>query len=76
MVALCLAIRLQQVAIKAVAHAVRPLAQVGIRSLFALVLVAGIGRCCDVALWVPEQFGPGLIIGSGYTLEFAFVRSA
>ena len=73
MLGFCLVIGLQQVAIKSVADAVSPLAQIGIRSLVAVLLIAAIARWRGIALWVPEQFGPGLIVGIGYTLEFAFV---
>lgn len=73
MIGFCLVIGLQQVAIKSVAHAISPLAQIGIRSLIAVLVIAAIARFRGIALWVPEQFAPGLVIGVGYTLEFAFV---
>ncbi|MDA3919377.1 MAG: DMT family transporter [Salinisphaera sp.] len=73
MILFCLAIGFQQVAIKSVADAISPLAQIGIRSVAALVLVVAAARWRGIALWVPDQFGPGLVVGIGYTLEFAFV---
>lgn len=73
MVLFCIALGLQQVAIKAVADAVSPLAQIAIRSVVALVLIVGLARWRGIALWVPAQFGPGLLVGLGYSLEFFFV---
>lgn len=73
MILFCLVLGLQQVAIKSVADAISPLAQIGIRSLVATVLVVAIARLRGVELCVPSQFGPGLVVGLGFTLEFAFV---
>lgn len=73
MVFFCLALGLQQVAIKAVAEDISPLAQIGIRSAIAVLLVIAVARWRHVALWVPDQFPHGLVLGIGFTLEFAFV---
>lgn len=73
MLVFCIALGLQQVAIKAVADDISPLAQIALRSVIALALIAFVARLRGVALWVPSQFGPGLVVGIGYTLEFAFV---
>ena len=73
MLIFCIALGLQQVAIKAVADDVSPLAQIALRSVIALALIVATARLRKIALWVPAQFGPGLIVGIGYTLEFAFV---
>lgn len=73
MLLFCVAIGLQQVAIKSIGAQVTPLAQIGIRSLVAAVLVIATARCRGIALWVPAQFGPGVFVGLGYTAEFAFV---
>lgn len=73
MILFCLAIGLQQVAIKSVADAISPLAQIGIRSSIAALLVIGIARLRSIELWSPGQFLPGLVVGIGFTLEFAFV---
>ncbi|HET7312764.1 DMT family transporter [Salinisphaera sp.] len=73
MIGFCLVIGLQQVAIKSIADAVSPLAQIGTRSLVAVIVIAAIARWRGIALWAPEQFGPGLVVGIGYTLEFSFV---
>ena len=73
MLVFCIALGLQQVAIKAVADDVSPLAQIALRSVIALALIALVARLRGIALWVTTQFGPGCLVGIGYTLEFAFV---
>ena len=73
MLIFCIALGLQQVAIKAVADEVSPLAQIALRSVIALALIVATARLRKIALWVPAQFGPGLVVGIGYTLEFALV---
>lgn len=73
MILFCLALGLQQVAIKAVALAVSPLAQIGIRSAIAALLVIAVARWRRIALWLPEQFLHGFALGIGFTLEFMFV---
>ncbi|MFC3291999.1 DMT family transporter [Modicisalibacter luteus] len=70
----CLALGFQQVAIKAVAADVSPLAQIALRSLVAAVLVGGLVcwrgiGLADLRAWL----GPGLLVGLGFTAEFAFV---
>lgn len=73
MLLFCLALGLQQVAIKAVAEDISPLAQIGIRSGVATLLVFAVAWWQRIALWVPQQFLHGFILGIGFTLEFAFV---
>lgn len=73
MVLFCLALGLQQVAIKAIAQDISPLAQIGIRSTIATLLVIVVARWRRIALWVPDQFLHGLVLGVGFTLEFTFV---
>jgi drug/metabolite transporter (DMT)-like permease len=74
MLVFCLALGLQQVAIKAVAAEVSPLAQIAIRSFLAALLVGG------VMVWRGARFAelragvvPGLLVGLGFTFEFVFV---
>jgi drug/metabolite transporter (DMT)-like permease len=69
----CVVLGLQQVAIKSVIVAVSPLAQIGIRSFFAAVIIVAVARWRRVDLWVPNEFGPGLAVGFGFALEFALV---
>lgn len=73
MLLFCLALGMQQVAIKAIAADVSPLAQIGIRSAIAALLVIAVARYRGVRLMVPAQAGPGLLVGLGFTLEFGFV---
>lgn len=73
MILFCLALGLQQVAIKAVAMDISPLAQIGIRSTIAALLVIAVARWRHIVLWVPDQLLHGLVLGIGFTLEFAFV---
>lgn len=70
----CLALGAQQVAIKAVASDIAPLAQVGWRSLIAAGLVLAF------ACWRGVRFsdfraglGPGVLVGLGFAAEFGFV---
>ncbi|WP_233440443.1 DMT family transporter [Modicisalibacter coralii] len=70
----CLALGLQQVAIKAVAADVSPLAQVALRSLGALLLVGGLARWRGLrAADFRAHLGPGMLVGLGFTFEFVFV---
>jgi len=73
MIGFCLVLGLQQVAIKAIAADIAPLAQIALRSVGAALLVALAARYRRVALAVPAQFGAGLLVGLGFTLEFMFV---
>lgn len=73
MTAFCLVLGLQQVAIKAVADDISPLSQIAIRSAIAALLIAAIARYRRVRLIVPAQLGTGVLIGLGFTFEFAFV---
>lgn len=74
MILFCLALGLQQVAIKAVATDISPLAQVAFRSLGAALIVAIFARWRGVKLAdFRANFGPGLLVGLGFTGEFTFV---
>ncbi|HEX7385727.1 MAG TPA: DMT family transporter [Castellaniella sp.] len=73
MLVFCVTLGLQQVAMKAVASAINPVAQAGFRSLFALVLVLAVMRWQKIPLIVRGQIVPGLLVGLGYAAEFAFV---
>lgn len=73
MLVLCVVLGAQQVAIKAVAPAISPLAQVGLRSLVATALILLVMRQQKIPLWVRGQALSGLLIGLGYTAEFACV---
>ena len=70
----CLALGLQQVAIKAVAMDISPLAQIALRSLVAALFVALLARWRGIGLAAfRAHLGPGLLVGLGFTAEFAFV---
>lgn len=70
----CLALGLQQVAIKAVETEVSPLAQIALRSLTAAGLVGLLVYWRGVGLTdLRTQLVPGLLVGLGFTAEFAFV---
>ncbi|SDL16812.1 Permease of the drug/metabolite transporter (DMT) superfamily [Modicisalibacter muralis] len=70
----CLILGFQQVAIKAVAADISPLAQVGMRSLVAALLVALLACWRGIGITTfRTHLGPGLLIGLGFTAEFAFV---
>jgi drug/metabolite transporter (DMT)-like permease len=70
----CLVLGFQQVAIKAVAADVSPLAQIALRSLVAAALVGGLVRWRGIGLAdLRARLGPGLLVGLGFTAEFAFV---
>lgn len=70
----CLALGLQQVAIKAVAMDISPLAQIALRSLVAALLVALLVRWRGTGINAfRTHLGPGLLVGLGFTAEFAFV---
>src|SRR5699024_11470093 len=73
MLLFCLALGVQQVAIKAVAQEISPLAQIGVRSAIAALLVVAVARWRHIPLWVPDQFLHGFVLGIGFTLEFGFV---
>ncbi|MDB6153011.1 MAG: EamA-like transporter family protein [Chthoniobacteraceae bacterium] len=74
MVGLCLCWGLQQVAIKAAASSMEPVLQVGLRSLFAALLVAGlmIARRENLSLR-DGTFRPGLLVGILFGGEFLAV---
>lgn len=70
----CLALGLQQVAIKAVAMDISPLAQIALRSLVAALFVALLARWRGIGMAAfRTHLGPGLLVGLGFTAEFAFV---
>ncbi|HKJ96068.1 MAG TPA: DMT family transporter, partial [Gammaproteobacteria bacterium] len=69
----CLVLGLQQVAIKAVATDIAPLAQIALRSAMAGVLVWTLARYRGLRLLDPLLIGPGVLIGVGFTFEFGFV---
>ncbi|WP_136069370.1 DMT family transporter [Modicisalibacter radicis] len=74
MILFCLALGAQQVAIKAVASDIAPLAQVALRSLAAAMLVLAIARWRGMRLTdLRADLGPGLLVGLGFTAEFVFV---
>lgn len=74
MILFCLALGAQQVAIKAVASDIAPLAQVALRSLAAAVLVLAIARWRGVRLTdFRADLVPGMLVGLGFTAEFVFV---
>jgi len=74
MLVFCLALGLQQVAIKWVAEDIAPLAQIAIRSTLAAVLVIGVAYARGVRLADARRvFWPGLAVGIGFTAEFCFV---
>ncbi|GGX80691.1 hypothetical protein GCM10007160_04860 [Litchfieldella qijiaojingensis] len=74
MVLFCLALGLQQVAIKAVATDISPLSQVALRSLVAALVVAIFARWHGVKIAdFRTHLGPGLLVGLGFTGEFTFV---
>lgn len=70
----CLVLGFQQVAIKAVAADVSPLAQIALRSLVAAVLVGVVVYWRGIGLAdMRARLGPGLLVGVGFAAEFAFV---
>lgn len=74
MLLFCLAIGLQQVAIKAVASDIPPLAQIALRSAIAAVVVSLVAHGRGIRLAdVRAMLGPGLLVGLGFTGEFTFV---
>lgn len=74
MVLFCVALGLQQVAIKAVADDISPLTQVALRSTVAALLVAVLARWRGVRMVdFRARLGPGLLVGLGFTAEFTFV---
>ncbi len=74
MVLFCLALGLQQVAIKAVAADISPLAQIALRSAIAALLVAALAYRHGLRLTdFRARLGPGLLVGLGFTAEFVFV---
>ncbi len=74
MLVFCLALGLQQVAIKWVADDIAPLAQIAIRSTLAAVLVIGVAYARGVRLTDARRvFWPGIAVGIGFSAEFCFV---
>ncbi|MES1923827.1 DMT family transporter [Salinisphaera sp. T31B1] len=74
MLVFCLALGLQQVAIKWVAADIAPLAQIAIRSAIAAILVIAVARVRGVRLADARAvFWPGVAVGVGFLAEFSFV---
>jgi drug/metabolite transporter (DMT)-like permease len=74
MVTLCLIWGAQQVAIKAIAHDVDPMLQIGQRSAIAAALVWVFGRVIARDTWLPRLwFRSGLIVGLLFAAEFLFI---
>lgn len=73
MLVFCLTFGLQQVAMKSVADAITPLVQAGLRSLIAALLVMALMHWRGIRLFERGHVIPGLLIGSGYALEFICV---
>ncbi|MES1928720.1 hypothetical protein SADO_05655 [Salinisphaera dokdonensis CL-ES53] len=74
MLVFCLALGLQQVAIKWVAADIAPLAQIAIRSTLAAFLVMGVAYARGVRLADARAvFWPGVAVGLGFASEFCFV---
>ncbi|GHB15024.1 hypothetical protein GCM10009038_11940 [Salinicola rhizosphaerae] len=74
MVVFCLALGFQQVAIKAVATDIAPLAQIALRSAMASLFIAVLAFRQGIRL--PDlraHLTPGLLVGAGFTAEFVFV---
>lgn len=70
----CLAFGFQQVAIKGVAADISPLAQIALRSAMAVVLVGLLASWRGFRLRdIRRHWGPGMLVGLGFTLEFVFV---
>ncbi|ALM52903.1 DMT family transporter [Halomonas huangheensis] len=74
MLVFCLALGLQQVAIKSAAADIAPLTQIALRSSLAALLVLGLAALRGVT-WrdFMAGLGPGILVGLGFTLEFVFV---
>lgn len=74
MVAFCLALGFQQVAIKSVIEDISSLAQIALRSALAFVLVAVLVRWRGISFTdLRARFGAGVVVGLGFTFEFVFV---
>ena len=74
MLVFCLALGLQQVAIKWIAADIAPIAQIAIRSLLAAVLVIAVAWARGVRLADARTvFWPGVAVGIGFSAEFCFV---
>lgn len=74
MLVFCLALGLQQVAIKWIADDIAPLSQIAIRSTLAAILVIGVAYARGVRpADARAVFWPGLAVGLGFAAEFCFV---
>lgn len=74
MLVFCLALGLQQVAIKIVSADIAPLAQIAIRSMLAAFLVIGVAYARGVRVADARAvFWPGIAVGVGFASEFSFV---
>lgn len=74
MVLFCLALGLQQVAIKSAAADIAPLSQIALRSVLAAMLIWGLAALRGIS-WrdFVAGLGPGVLVGLGFTFEFVFV---
>lgn len=74
MLVFCLAVGIQQVAIKSIAADIAPLAQIAIRSMLAAFLVMGVAYARGVrAADARASFVPGIAAGIFFASEFGFV---
>ncbi|MFG6666107.1 DMT family transporter [Halomonas sp. HNIBRBA4712] len=74
MVLFCLALGLQQVAIKGVAEEISPLSQIALRSAIAAMVVLGFAYAKRLrARDVRAHWRPGVLVGLGFTGEFLFL---
>jgi len=74
MVLFCVALGLQQVAIKSAAADITPLSQIALRSMLAAILIWGLAALRGIH-WrdFVAGLGPGVLVGLGFTFEFVFV---
>lgn len=74
MLVFCLAVGIQQVAIKSIAADIAPIAQIGIRSLLAVLLVMAVAYARGVrSVDVRASFLPGIAAGLFFGSEFGFI---
>lgn len=74
MLVFCLAVGIQQVAIKTIAADIAPLAQIAIRSTIAALLVMAVARARGVGVTdVRACLLPGMAAGLCFAIEFGFV---
>lgn len=77
MLVFCVAVGLQQVAIKAVAADIAPVAQIALRSVIAALLAIAVARWRGVRLSdVRATLGPGVCAGALFASEFGLIALA